>query len=205
MLARSSSVHDRHVRPLYLLLAVVAVAATAVALWPRDSSRPPDPCGAVDERPQESGIGAAGQATVCLVNRERTTRGLPALRQNGLLTQASAEHSQDMVRRDYFEHTSADGRTVGDRLRAIGYSRGFSASAGENIAYGVGDKATPAAIVAAWMRSPGHRADILRPAFTEIGIGIALGAPEVAADRQSVSATYTTDFGGVVDPSLPSG
>jgi uncharacterized protein YkwD len=98
-----------------------------------------------------------------------------------------------------------DGRSVGDRLRAIGYQRGVSGSAGENIAYGVGDKSTPASIVRAWMRSPGHRADILRPAFTEIGIGISLGAPEVLDRNPQNSATYTTDFGGVVDPSLPNG
>jgi uncharacterized protein YkwD len=106
-----------------------------------------------------------------------------------------------MVRGHYFEHTSADGRSVGDRLRAVGYSRGFSASAGENLAFGVGPKSTPASIVRAWMNSPPHRADILRGAFTEIGIGIVLGVPGGKTD----GATYTTDFGGVVDPTLPQG
>jgi uncharacterized protein YkwD len=110
-----------------------------------------------------------------------------------------------MVNRRYFEHTSPDGRSVGDRLRAIGYSRGFSASAGENIAYGFGEESTPDSIVRLWMNSPGHRADILRPAFTEIGIGIATGAPDLPDAKQADSATYTTDFGGVPDPSLPSG
>jgi uncharacterized protein YkwD len=184
---------------------VLLVAAATYALWPRDSNHRLDPCGAVDERPQQSGLQAASDATVCLVNRERTSRGLPALRENSLLSQASKEHSDEMVRINYFEHTSPDGRSVGDRLRAVGYSRGFSASGGENIAYGVGGKGTPASIVKAWMHSPGHRADILRPAFTEIGIGIALGAPEVPRGVQGESATYTTDFGGVVDPSLPNG
>jgi uncharacterized protein YkwD len=55
------------------------------------------------------------------------------------------------------------------------------------------------------MNSPGHRADILRRSFTEIGIGIATGAPELPAQKQPDSATYTTDFGGVPDPSLPNG
>jgi uncharacterized protein YkwD len=55
------------------------------------------------------------------------------------------------------------------------------------------------------MESPRHRADILRAAFTEIGIGIATGAPVPSSQEQADSATYTTDFGGVVDPSLPSG
>jgi uncharacterized protein YkwD len=155
--------------------------------------------------PSETGLDAAGQATVCLLNRERTQRGLPALRINQLLSAASLEHSRDMVERRYFEHTTPDGRNVGDRLRAIGYSRGVSASAGENIAYGFGAKSTPESIVQTWMHSPGHRADILRPAFTEIGIGITAGAPELPPAKQADSATYTTDFGGVVDPSLPNG
>jgi len=193
------------VRPGLAIVSVLALLAVAAALWPRDPHTTPDPCGPTTASPADTGLTAAGQTTLCLVNRERTRRGLPPLSENSLLSAASLEHSRDMVRVGYFEHTATDGRTVGDRLRAIGYARGFSASAGENIAYGVGRKATPAAIVQAWMHSAGHRADILRPAFTEIGIGIALGAPEVPADEQKDSATYTTDFGGVLDPSLPNG
>jgi Cysteine-rich secretory protein family len=191
------------VRAGVVIVIALTLVAVGFALWPRDPGAPPDPCGPTTKRPSAAGIAIAGQTTLCLLNRERTERGLPALRENNLLSAASLEHSRDMVQVGYFEHTSADGRSVSDRLRAVGYSRGISASAGENIAYGVGGKSTPASIVQAWMHSPGHRADILRPAFTEIGIGIALGAPEVPEDEQGDSATYTTDFGGVVDPSLP--
>src|SRR5690242_9539138 len=114
---------------------VVAAAVAAFALWPRDSETPAaDPCGPVGSLPWKVGLQASSQATLCLLNRERTTRGLSALTQNALLDQASLEHSQDMVQANYFEHTSEDGRTVGDRLRTVGYKRGFNASAGENIA-----------------------------------------------------------------------
>jgi uncharacterized protein YkwD len=184
------------------VLVLLAGVAT-YAVWPRESGSHPDPCGLVDVLPQKQGTVAAGAATVCLVNRQRTSRGLPALRENTLLSEASLEHSQDMVKLGYFEHTAADGRTVSDRLRAVGFGRGVNVSAGENIAYGVGEKGTPAQIVNAWMHSPGHRADILRRTFTEIGIGVALGAPEIPADEESDAATYTTDFGGVYDPTLP--
>jgi uncharacterized protein YkwD len=194
------------VRPQLVTGAVVAAAVAAlVALWPRSSHTTIDPCGPVTGQPRVIGLQEAGEATLCLLNRERTTRGLPPLRENALLDQASVEHSQDMVRADYFEHTTPDGRTVEDRLRALGYQRGVNASAGENIAYGVGGKSTPQAIVRIWMNSPPHRADILRPAFTEIGIGIALGAPEVDPQKRAAAATYTTDFGGVPDASLPNG
>ena len=192
-------------RALVVLATVLTVAGATVALWPRNDSPAPDPCGATRATPAQVGIAAAAQATLCLLNRERASRGLTALRENSLLSAAAAAHSRDMVRGGYFEHTSADGRTVQDRLRASGYVRGGSASTGENIAYAVGAKSAPAAIVRLWMNSTGHREDILRPAFTEIGIGIALGAPGVDRSKQADSATYTTDFGGVFDPSLPSG
>ena len=188
-------------RALLLTVGVLTVAAAVFALWPRDAKHSASACGPVDAKPSQVGLLAAGQTTLCLINRERTTRGLTPLRQNRLLDSASVEHSRDMVERGYFEHTSPDGRSVGDRLRAVGYSRGFSASAGENIAYGVGAESTPGSIVKAWMDSPPHRRDILRPVFSEIGIGIALGGPE----GQSDAAIYTTDFGGAVDPSLPNG
>ena len=192
-------------RPALLVVAVVLALGAAVALWPRDTTPAQDACGPVDKQPQAVGADVAGRTTLCLLNRERTSRGLPALRENAILDQASFEHSDDMVKRDYFEHTAPDGLTVGDRLRAAGYAHGVNASGGENIAYGVGRKATPRSIVRAWMDSPPHRADILRKSFTEIGIGIAVGAPEVDRDRQADSATYTTDFGGVPDPTLPNG
>ena len=188
-----------------LTIAIVVVAVGAFALWPREHHKPVDPCGATTAKPWDTDLHAAGQATLCLINRERTQRGLSALSENTLLDQASTEHSQDMVTRDYFEHDAPDGRSVSDRLKAVGYARGTNHSDGENIAYGVGPKATPSAIVRAWMNSPPHRADILRPAFTEIGIGIALGAPVVSEGKQSRAATYTTDFGGVIDPALPTG
>lgn len=193
------------VRPTLLVAMVLFAGLATFAIWPRDSHTRPDPCGPVDARPRQSGVSAAGAATVCLVNRQRTSRGLPALRENSLLSTTSLEHSQDMVKLGYFEHTAADGRTVGDRLRTVGYGAGATVSAGENIAYGVGNEATPASIVDLWMHSPGHRADILRRSYTEIGIGIALGAPEAPMDKEADAATYTTDFGGVFDPTLPDG
>ena len=193
------------VRAAAVVVSCLTLAAAAYALWPRDDERAADPCGATDAKPSLVGATAAGQATICLLNRERAQHGLPPLRENSLLTAASLEHSQDMVRRRYFEHTAPDGRDVRARLRAVGYSRGRSASTGENIAYGFGRQSTPAAIVRIWMNSPSHRADILRPAFDEIGIGIATGAPELPDAKQADSATYTTDFGGAVDPSLGNG
>jgi uncharacterized protein YkwD len=186
-------------------LLVLVVAAGAVALWPRSDNDAVSVCGPTGSTPEEIGVAAAGNATLCLLNQERTSRGLAPLAQNGLLARAARQHSEDMVRRSYFEHTSPDGVTVQDRIRATGYANGGSASTGENILWAIGKKTSPSAIVDKWMHSPPHRADILRRSFTDIGVGIALGAPNLPGQAQGQGATYTTDFGGVFDPSLGSG
>lgn len=133
------------------------------------------------------------RATLCLVNQERTSRGLPRLRLNQKLSTAADRHSGDMVVKNYFSHDSLSGASFVDRIRRAGYLRNArSWSAGENLAWGSGDRGTPEAIMRAWMNSAGHRANILTGRFREIGIGVASGAPL----RVSLPAvTYTTDFG----------
>lgn len=183
-------------------LAAVAGLLSGCGDEPRAAADPS--CGATLSEPRETGVALAATATLCLLNAERAKRGLPPLADNPMLARVAARHSADMVARRYFEHDSPDGTTPQDRLRTAGYARGTSRSTGENIAWGRGDSGTPAAIVEQWMNSPAHRADILRPAFREVGVGIALGVP-TAAGRGDDGATYTTDFGGVVDDSLEPG
>jgi uncharacterized protein YkwD len=64
---------------------------------------------------------------------------------------------------------------------------------GENLAWGAGDRSAPRRIVAAWMHSPSHRANILDGRFTEVGIAVVSGAP--VARRTAPAATYATEFG----------
>ena len=132
-------------------------------------------------------------STICLVNAERTERGLRPLRLNHRLAVAARGHARDMVRRDYFSHDSFSGASFVDRIRHNGYLRGRRAwVVGENLAWGAGNRSTPASIVRAWMNSPGHRANILQRRFREVGIGLAMGAPTGSFDT---AATYATDFG----------
>jgi uncharacterized protein YkwD len=153
-------------------------------------------CGAV--RDVDSGIaGPAGKAmTLCLLNFERAQAGLPPLVENGLLDRAAERHSADMVARRFFEHVSPDGVTPESRIAAAGYVPGPLGTTGENIAWGDGGVASPASIVDGWMHSPGHRANILRPTYREVGIGVSLGNPPAASASRLRAATYTTDFGG---------
>ncbi len=112
--------------------------------------------------------GAAAEV-VRLTNNERQANGCPALKVNAALTTSASRHSADMAERDYFDHNSLDGRSPFDRMKAAGYS--YSRAA-ENIAAG---QPTAAAVVAGWMKSAGHRANIVNCDLTEIGVGVAKG------------------------------
>src|SRR4051794_36857012 len=133
-------------------------------------------------------------ATLCLLNRQRRLHHLRGLRMSERLGRAAGGHSVEMARMDYFSHNSRSGASFVDRIRAAGYLRGARRwSLGENIAWGTGRLASPRSIVRAWMHSPGHRANILAPAFRQIGIGVSFGAPVRTSAR--AKATYTADFG----------
>jgi uncharacterized protein YkwD len=134
-----------------------------------------------------------GRAAVCLINRQRTRRGMARLRINPRLSRAARRHTRDMVRRRYFSHTSPRGVDMTARIRRTGYLNGpYRWSIAENIAWGGRRLGSPRAIVQAWMRSPGHRHNILNPAYREMGIGVVAAAPSRV---HMASATYTTTFG----------
>jgi uncharacterized protein YkwD len=151
-------------------------------------------CTNVDLEPAADNLDAIRAAVLCLHNRDRAAAGLPPLKENAKLRRAAVGHSGDMVERRYFDHDEPDGDGMVDRIKRTGYVRpGEAWSLGENIAWGTGNLATPAEIHKAWMNSAGHRANILRRSFREIGIGIVLGNPSVSPAR--AGATYTADFG----------
>jgi uncharacterized protein YkwD len=186
-------------RRLVITLAVSATAALAAAApsgaapkAKRVSARAAaSACPASTAGPDQDSAGAAERSVLCLLNLERTSRGLGRLRANGRLADAATAHSRDMVRRRYFSHVSPGGETMGERIREAGYlGRARSYSLGENLAWGTGSLASPLKIVEAWMRSPGHKRNILHPRFDEVGVGLALGAPV-----RDGGATYTTNFG----------
>ena len=131
------------------------------------------------------------RATVCLLNAERAEARLPPLRPVGSLATAAAGHARDMVVRRFFAHTSRDGRDLLLRVKGAGYLKGTAGfTVGENLAWGKGRLSTPRSIVAGWMRSPPHRANVLRPEFRDVGIGVSRGAP--VGGR---GGTYVADFG----------
>lgn len=102
---------------------------------------------------------------VRLVNEQRAKNGLQPLTMNWELSRVARTKSEDMARNRYFSHTSPTYGSPFDMMRSFGISY---RSAGENIAYG---QRTPAAVVDAWMNSAGHRENILKSSYTQIGVG----------------------------------
>jgi len=92
-----------------------------------------------------------------------------ALTWNTQLTQAATAHSLDMVTNNFFDHGGSNGSTLGSRVAATGY---VASALGENIAAGYG---TVTNVMTGWMNSPGHCANIMNPAFTQIGVACIKG------------------------------
>ncbi|MBV7275338.1 SafA/ExsA family spore coat assembly protein [Clostridium sp. PL3] len=109
----------------------------------------------------------AENKVVTLVNAERAKAGLPPLKANWQLSRIARYKSQDMIDKGYFSHTSPTYGSPFTMIQSFGIN--FSA-AGENIAMG---QQTPEQVMTAWMNSPGHRSNILSPAYSEIGVGLA--------------------------------
>ena len=121
-------------------------------------------------------------------NRTRANKGLRKLCVHPALQRAAEAHSRDMIRKDYFSHNSKSGATPYQRIKREGYR--FRA-AGENIAYGSGSYGSPNRIFKGWMKSSGHRKNILNGKFREVGIGAVSGNYK---GTNNVTM-WTTDFG----------
>ncbi len=139
---------------------------------------------------------AVRAAVVCLTNVERANAGLAALVPEGRLEEAAQAYSGLLVRDQFFAHVTPEGSALTNRLRAYtGWRR-----VGENLAWGEGSRGTPRAIVAAWMASPGHRANILSDQFTEVGIGMVPGTP---INSNLAAATYAAEYGARASDTPP--
>lgn len=103
------------------------------------------------------------------VNPVRQEQGFLSLQANEKLTQAAQMKAEDMIKKDYFEHVSPDGKQPWEWLKEADYNY---AAAAENLAMNASE---PKSLVQAWLNSPSHAKNILNGYFTDIGIGIAKG------------------------------
>lgn len=108
------------------------------------------------------------QQILALVNQKRKEAGCDPITLDRRLIDAANRHASDMARRGYFDHESPSGEKAGSRVTDAGYSwRRY----GENIAKG---QESPYRVMADWMKSPGHRENILDCRLDEMGVGLAL-------------------------------
>jgi uncharacterized protein YkwD len=149
-------------------------------------------CANTDVVPTAATIEVVSAAVLCLHNQIRAANGLPLLKDNAKLRKAATGHASTMVSQGFFDHTSPDGDTFVDRIIGAGYTKKNDGwTLGENIAWGTGDLSTAQGVMNAWMNSAGHKANILKKAYREVGVGIRLGVPS----DEGVGATITADFG----------
>ncbi len=126
------------------------------------------PAGSTQPTPAKNGDYSAFQKKVVeLVNKERAKAGLKALKMNTQLSKVATLKSQDMAKNNYFDHNSPTYGSPFDMMKRFGITY---RTAGENIAMG---QTSPEQVMKGWMNSPGHRANILKASFTEIGVGVA--------------------------------
>ncbi|MGK4585544.1 sigma-70 family RNA polymerase sigma factor [Kitasatospora sp. HPMI-4] len=154
-----------------------AAASSPTPTATRTQSTPPA-APAVRQAPVASSI---QQQVIDLVNVERAKAGCKPVRSNSRLQSAAQGQSDDMSARNFFDHTNPDGAGPQSRIDAAGYQW---STWGENIAHG---QSSPADVMDSWMHSPGHRANILNCAFTELGVGVHQGG--------SGGPYWTQDFG----------
>jgi uncharacterized protein YkwD len=157
------------------------------------------PCANIELTPTADDLPAIQAATLCLVNQERARDDEPPLLASSRLEQAAQGHSEEMLSADYFAHVAPDGTTPVGRIQATGYvpNRQVGYTLGENLAWGTLQLSTPSAIVAAWIASPEHLANILFGQYRDTAIGVVPAVPSSLAEGQP-GAIYTQEFGVIV-------
>lgn len=126
---------------------------------------------------------------VSQVNQFRAGKGLTALRVSDTLTTAAKWMSTDMATRDYFAHTSLDGRSPTKRMADAGYPA-YSTWTGEDLAAGY---TSAAEVLQGWINSPAHYAVLANPSYRAIGVGRSYGS------GSTYGWYWTANFGGVIE------
>jgi uncharacterized protein YkwD len=173
--------------------AVVLCAAAAASSSPAAAAKPP--CAHASATPSHITSRAAAHTLECLIDGVRRQHGLRAVRFNARLALAARRHAQNMAAHDFFAHVAPGGTTVESRVKRAGYLGGVREWwLGEALAWGQARAGAPQAILRGLLRSPPHRAILLDPAFRDVGVGVAKGAP---AGTGHGALTVTLDFGRV--------
>jgi uncharacterized protein YkwD len=161
-------------RKLTLVISLLLSCVTLVSITASASAATPTPRTALLEQ----------------INRVRALHGLAPVYPSAQLQVAATHHSDDMMVRDYFAHTSPTGSSVYSRIVGSGFVNGYNWVGGETLAWGTGSRATPLGTVNAWLASPEHRAIMLSSTYHWIGISRTCGTYEGNAS----ACVWTADW-----------
>ncbi len=136
-----------------------------------------------------------------LTNQARQARGLAPLAKDEELRQTARAYSDDMLVRRFFDHTTPDGISFDERI-SDHYSHRFYV-VGENIWSAFGYNPARAQQVAqeildSWMTSPGHRANLLSPDYTHLGVGVSARQHSIRATQEFVGKSKAFNFREVI-------
>lgn len=182
-----------HQLPLTVAVASTLLFAALLLLGPAAERGQAAACGGAGEPAYSMSGKAASKATLCVLNKERSARGLKPLHFDKKQQKAAVKHNRLMIKKNCFSHLCPGEKDLVGRVAATGYLPcSCSWGVAENLAWGMGTTASPAAVVNAWMNSPDHRVNILNPRYDEVGIAVSDGNP---AGSGGPASTYTADFG----------
>jgi uncharacterized protein YkwD len=151
------------------------VTAPPLPVPPSSAPAGPTGCAGAGASPRSASLAQLERATLCLLNEQRTRRGLAPVRRSARLSGVARRYAATMVRRKFFSHTSPSGTTFATRVHGTGYLSRGPWALGEVLAWSA--RATPAGQVRALMASPPHRHVILTPTYRDAGVGVAVGSP----------------------------
>jgi uncharacterized protein YkwD len=172
------------------LTASLTVALSALALTVPAAAQASGPASAAPTTAAARAAGATGEVATMgrLINQVRRRAGLPALRSDRALRRAAGLKVGRIASCGQFTHTPC-GAPFTATFRAAGWRRG---TMGENIAFGSSVLGTPQAILQSWLRSPGHRANLLSRKFRFQGLAVrTVALPGIGAVR-----VWANTFGG---------
>jgi uncharacterized protein YkwD len=182
-----------------LVLVLLLAAGAAGALDSEAAHAAGGPCPNADTHSAQLALPDFDNSVLCLINQRRAELRLAPLRSNDLLRDAAWIYATSMLSGEFYGHHGClagkdnCSTTIG-RLRFLGYIRsGWAWVVGETLRGAHADTDTPNGAVQAWMDSPIHRVEVLKPRFREVGVGSVRGITD--AFPTTTGVTVAAEFG----------
>ncbi|MGH2954259.1 MAG: CAP domain-containing protein [Solirubrobacterales bacterium] len=183
-------------RRVGLALLGAALAAAGLTAGPSAPTAEASSCANAGAKPGKLSGPEARKAVRCLINEKRAKAGMGALDRDRRLQKSAQRHNKRMHGTGCFAHQCPGEGSLDTRIRNTGYLSGADRwKYAENVAWGKKKRGTPKNVVDAWMKSSGHRANILSRDFRDLGVGFDNGTP---GSKRASGGIFTVDFGMAV-------